>query len=139
MRLMTFLTGAAMVAAPAAFAEGDPAAGEKSFRKCMVCHQIGPEAENKTGPVLTGVVGRPAGSVDGFAYSKAMTEAAAGGLVWTEESLAGFLENPRKAMPGTKMSFPGIRKPEEIADLIAYLGTFSPAAGGDAATPAAGG
>ncbi|ABA78734.1 c-type cytochrome [Rhodobacter sphaeroides] len=126
MRLTTILAGAlALGAAQAAFAEGDPAAGEKAFRKCQACHQIGAEAQNKTGPVLTGVIGRPAASIEGFSYSKTLTEAAADGLVWDHAALETFLANPRKAMPGTKMAFPGIKKPQELADILAYLDTFS--------------
>lgn len=126
MRLTPLLAGAlALGTAHAAAAQGDPAAGEKAFRKCLACHQIGEGATSKTGPVLTGVVGRPAATVEGFAYSKAMAEAAEGGLVWDHAALEDFLANPRKAMPGTKMAFPGIRKPEELADIIAYLDTFS--------------
>ncbi|MGP3696232.1 c-type cytochrome [Rhodobacter sp. NSM] len=126
MRLTALLAGAlAFGAASAVLAEGDPAAGEKAFRKCLACHQIGADAQNKTGPVLTGVIGRPAASIDGFSYSDALSEAGSSGLVWDHAELENFLTNPRKAMPGTKMAFPGIRKPQELADIIAYLGTFS--------------
>lgn len=75
--------------------------------------------------VLTGVIGRPAASIEGFSYSKTLTEAAADGLVWDHAALETFLANPRKAMPGTKMAFPGIKKPQELADILAYLDTFS--------------
>lgn len=104
---------------------GDPAKGEKVFKKCAACHAVGPEAKNKVGPVLNGIVGRPAASVADFAYSDAMKAKAAEGLVWTEEEIGHLLENPKGYAPGTKMSFAGLRKEEERADVIAYLATFA--------------
>ncbi len=112
----------------AAFAEGDAAAGEKVFRKCMACHAVGPDAKNKVGPQLNGVVGREIASVDGFGYSDALKALAEGGTVWTEEEMAKFLEKPRDYAKGTKMSFAGLRKEDERADVIAYLASF-PAGG----------
>ncbi len=111
------------VAAPA-WAEGDPEAGEKVFRKCKACHMVGEGAKSRVGPVLNGVVGGPVASVEGFKYSDVFQEMAAEGAVWTEEELAAFLDSPRKYAKGTKMAFPGLRKEEEIADVIAYLATF---------------
>ncbi|MQW89016.1 c-type cytochrome [Sinorhizobium saheli] len=117
---------AGVVAPASAFdpAAGDPTAGEKVFRKCQSCHAIGPEAKSKTGPALTGVVGRPAGKFEGYAYSPAMTKEAEAGLVWTPEKIDAFLANPKKFLPGTKMTFAGLRKDQERADLIAYLAKF---------------
>lgn len=97
------------------------AAGEGVFRACRACHQIGEGATNRSGPHLNGVVGRVIGSVDGFRYSNGFAEAASAGTVWTEESLAAFLADPRGAMPGTKMSFRGISNEADIAAMIAYL------------------
>ena len=111
------------VAAPA-WAEGDPEAGEKVFRKCQACHMVGEGAKNRVGPALNGVVGGPVASVEGFKYSDVFQEMAAEDAVWTEEELAAFLDSPRKYAKGTKMAFPGLRKEEEIADVIAYLATF---------------
>jgi cytochrome c len=111
---------AEMAEAPAA----DPAlikAGEKAFRKCKSCHQIGAKAKNRVGPMLNGIVDGPAGAVDGFRYSKAMQAAAAEGLVWSHDELSAFLADPKGFMKGTKMSFRGVRKPEDIDALIAYL------------------
>ena len=131
------LTAAAFAAvAGPAFAEGDLEAGEKAFRKCLACHAIGEGAQHRTGPNLTGVIDRPAASMEGFSYSAAMTKAGGEGLVWTHESLGHFLQNPRKALPGTKMAFPGVRNPSEIKDILAYLGTFE-AASGASGQPAA--
>jgi len=106
--------------APAA----DPAmikAGSKVFRKCKSCHQIGAKAKNRVGPVLNGIVDGPAGAVDGFRYSKAMEAAAEEGLVWSHDELSAFLADPKGYMKGTKMSFRGVRKEEDIEALIAYL------------------
>ncbi|PPB79729.1 cytochrome c [Albidovulum inexpectatum] len=110
-----------------AMAAPDPAlvaAGEKVFRKCKACHKVGEGAKNGTGPVLNGVVGRPAAAVDGFKYSNAMKAAAEDGLVWTPENLHEYLAAPKKFIKGTKMSFAGLKKPEDIDAVIAYLSTF---------------
>ncbi len=104
---------------------GDPEKGEKVFRKCKACHDIGPDAKNKVGPILTGVVGRAVASVADFNYSDALKELAAEEGTWTPEELAAFLTKPREFAKGTKMSFAGLRKEEERADVIAYLATFS--------------
>ena len=104
---------------------GDAAAGERAFRRCAACHAVGEGAEIKAGPVLNGVLGRPAGTYEGFDYSDALLEfAAAEELVWTPETLDAFLTKPRDYIDGTKMAFAGLRKEEDRADLIAYLATF---------------
>lgn len=100
------------------------AAGEGAFRQCKSCHQVGDAARNRTGPILNNIVGNPAGAVDGFRYSSAMQEMAAGGLVWTESELAAFLADPRGYMSGTKMTFRGVRDEEDIVALIEYLKSF---------------
>ena len=107
-----------------AFADGDAAAGEKVFRKCKACHAVGEGAKNKVGPQLNGIVGMPAGKVESFKYSKGMLEAADGGLVWDEETLSAYLTKPKDVVPKTKMSFAGLRKEEDITNVIAYLQTF---------------
>ncbi len=99
----------------------DASKGEAVFKRCRACHAIGPAATNKAGPVLTGVVGRKAASVAGFNYSDAMHDAGSGGLVWTEEKLAQFLDAPDTAVPGNVMAFAGVKDPAERADLIAFL------------------
>lgn len=101
-------------------------AGEKAFRKCKACHEVGEGAKNRSGPHLNGVAGRAAAGVNGFKYSKAMNAAAKDGLIWNDEELAGFLAKPRAYMKGTKMSFAGLKTEDEIAATIAFLKTFSP-------------
>lgn len=98
----------------------DAAAGEKVFNKCKVCH-VADEDKNKVGPSLKGVIGRTAGTHPGFSYSPAMIAAGKGGLVWTEDQLKVYLKDPKSVVKGTKMAFPGLKKDDEIADVIAYL------------------
>ncbi|NNE51562.1 MAG: c-type cytochrome [Sulfitobacter sp.] len=100
------------------------AAGEKVFRKCKSCHQVGSGAKNRSGPVLTGIVGAPAGSVDGFKYSKAMASAGDAGLVWETSELDAFLADPKGYLKKTKMSFKGLDDEEDRAAVIAYLNSF---------------
>jgi cytochrome c len=102
---------------------GDPAAGEKVFKRCLACHMVGENAKTRVGPVLNGLIGRKAGSYEGFKYTEANKNS---GLVWDEPTLAKYLRNPREVIPGTSMVFPGIKKDEEIEDLIAYLKQFGP-------------
>jgi cytochrome c len=101
------------------------AKGEKVFKKCKACHQVGEDAKNKTGPILNGIVDHAAGAVDGFKYSKPMKAAAKDGLVWNEEELAAFLTKPKKYMKGTKMSFAGLKKEKDVEAVITYLKSHS--------------
>lgn len=108
----------------AAFDAELAAQGEKVFRKCKACHQIGEGAKNRSGPILTGIVGNNAGAVEGFKYSRALKQAAEGGLVWSETELAAFLAKPKSYMKGTKMSFAGLKKETDQAAVIEYLKSF---------------
>jgi len=110
--------------AGSALAEGDAAAGQKIFKKCKACHQVGDGAKNRLGPALNGIVGKEIASVEGFKYSKAFLAKKAEGLVWTEEALDAWLTKPRKFIKGTKMSFGGLKKESKRADVIAYLKGF---------------
>ncbi|HMB77686.1 MAG TPA: cytochrome c family protein [Kiloniellaceae bacterium] len=107
-----------------AMADGDPAAGEKVFKKCKACHVVDSD-KNRVGPSLKGLIGRTPGTVEGYKYSAAMVAYGEDGAVWDDETLEIYLEKPKALVPKTKMSFPGLKKPEDRADVIAYLKTFS--------------
>jgi cytochrome c len=108
---------AAGFAAAPALADGDAEKGAKVFRKCKTCHEIS-EEKNKIGPHLVGIIGREAGSVEGFAYSDAMKES---GITWDAETIAAYVAKPKEYVPGNKMVFVGLKKESQIEDLIAYL------------------
>jgi cytochrome c len=108
----------------AAAQEGSAEEGAEVFKKCRACHDVGPDAKNKIGPLLNGILGRKAGTIDGFAYSDANKAAGAKGLVWTEDVMFKYLENPLSYMPGTKMAFAGLKDAQDRKDVIAYLKTF---------------
>jgi cytochrome c len=101
------------------------AAGEAAWRQCRTCHAVGEGARNGTGPALNGIVGSAAAQIDGFRYSPAFVEAGANGLVWTEEALDAFLENPGAKIPRNRMSFRGVRSADERAALIAFLASHA--------------
>lgn len=119
--LAVALLGASLLPA---YAAGDVARGETVFKKCMACHAVGESARNKVGPVLNGLIGRTAGTADGFKYSNAMVEAGTGGLIWDEANLTAYLAAPKALVPGTKMTFAGLKEAQDIEDVIAYLATF---------------
>lgn len=100
----------------------DVAAGEKSFKKCLPCHAIGEGAKNKVGPVLNGLDGRPAGSIEGYSYSDANKKS---GITWNEASFLDYIKAPAAKVPGTKMAFAGIKNEKEAQDLWAYLKQFA--------------
>jgi cytochrome c len=102
----------------------DAATGERVFKQCASCHQVGVNAHGGFGPQLNGVFGRRAGSTADFAYSDAMKTS---GIVWDERSLAAFVRDPGKVVPGTKMRFWGIGDENQIAALLAYLRSFQQA------------
>lgn len=102
-----------------ALAEGDAIAGKAVFRKCMACHST--EAVNKVGPTLSGIIGRPVASIEDYSYSEAMRAFGEGGKQWNEGLIAEYLMAPKAMVPGTRMTFAGLKKIEDIANLIAYL------------------
>jgi len=120
----------ARVALPAmaffVFGLGSPASsadaqkGRRTFQQCVSCHAVESDS-NGFGPHLKGVLGRRAGSVSGYAYSQAMQDAGAAGLIWDEAALSAFLASPAKKVPGTKMRFYGFWFQSQIDDVIAYL------------------
>lgn len=121
---ITCLLGFALALTHAATAQaaGDAAAGEKVFKRfCTTCHIATEKGSPRQGPTLWGVVGRKAGSVEGFRYTSANKNS---GLTWTPEELDKYLTDPRAVVPGTAMAFAGVKNPEERANLIAYLATL---------------
>lgn len=96
---------------------GDTARGQTVFKKCTQCHSA-VEGKNGTGPSLYGIVGRPAGSIPNFRYSEANKTS---GITWTEQQMFEYLENPKKKIPKTIMAFAGLPKPQDRADVIAFL------------------
>jgi cytochrome c len=122
MKKLFMITAALGVLAAAPTMAGDIKAGEKVFKKCKACHVVDKE-KNKTGPHLVNIMGRTAGSLESYKkYSKAMKES---GIVWNEETLDGYLENPKKYIKGTKMAFGGLKKEKDRENVIAYLNSFS--------------
>ncbi|KAA2211461.1 cytochrome c family protein [Pseudoroseomonas oryzae] len=109
----------ALAAAPVAAQDAE--AGQRVFNQCRACHTINEGARSGVGPNLHGVIGRKAASLEGFRYSKAMQDKGAEGLTWNEESLTPYLRSPREVVPGTTMSFPGLRDEKRLQDLLAYL------------------
>jgi cytochrome c len=99
----------------------DAEKGQHAFNKCLPCHSIGPDAENKIGPELNGLDGRHSGAVPDFSYSDANKKS---GIVWNEATFKDYIRAPQALVPGTKMAFAGITNPQEIADLWAYIKQF---------------
>ncbi len=121
MRSGLLAIAAIVVAATAPVTAQDASKGEAVFKRCRACHAIGPAAQNKAGPVLTGIVGKKIASVPGFNYSDALKEEAAKGGTWTETKLTAFLQSPDTAIPNNVMAFPGIKNPGDLNDLVAFL------------------
>ena len=117
-KAMLIVIGIGMGMSVGATLAADVDAGKKVFRKCKACHTLKEGGKSAIGPNLYGVVGRNAATVDGFKYSKAMKES---GLVWDEATLTGYLTKPKEFLPGNKMPFPGLKKPEQIENVIAYI------------------
>ena len=105
-----------------AMADGDAAKGEKVFVKCKACHDV-EKGVSRVGPTLKGLLGRPVASVEGFKYSEDMLAKGKEGAVWDEALLTVYLPDPKAYAPKTKMVFAGLKKPEDIANLIAFLKT----------------
>jgi cytochrome c len=121
MMLRVMMAAAVLCAAAPAMA-ADPAAGEKAFAVCKACHKVGEGAKNGVGPTLNGVVGRAAGSAEGFNYSDAMKSS---GITWDEANLSEYVKNPKEKVPGNKMAFAGVKDDTKLADIIAFLGQFN--------------
>ena len=117
-----YVLAAALIALPvtAAYAD-DPAAGANTFKKCVVCHDIGETAKNKVGPQLNGLDGRQSGSAAGYNYSDANKKS---GITWSKETFEKYIIDPKAMVPGTKMIFPGIKNDTERDNLWAYISQF---------------
>jgi cytochrome c len=119
MMVRTLITATALIAASAGTALAqDVDKGATVFKKCAICHKIGPGATNLVGPELNGLDGRHSGSVAGYSYSDANKNS---GIVWNEQTFAEYIKDPRAKVPGTKMIFAGIKNEQEIKDLWAYI------------------
>ena len=116
--------------------EGDASRGEKLFSACAGCHQVGEGAQNKVGPHLDGLIGRTAGSVAGFKYSSAMRAAGEAGMTWTAANIAEYLEKPREFIPGNRMSYRGMPRAKDRADLVSWLKQISQETPGQAGATA---
>ncbi len=120
---LVFLSVAGIMFAVAsqALAAGDIAKGKKLAKKCKSCHTMNEGGKNRLGPNLFGILGKPAGGVEGYKYSKAMSSS---GIIWDESTFTEFITKPKKVIKGTKMSFKGIKKATQRADLLAYFSTL---------------
>ncbi|WP_417427149.1 c-type cytochrome [Hoeflea sp.] len=122
--LISMLFGSAIAASvsfpTAAFADGDAVKGSKVFKKCAACHTA-TEENNKIGPHLVGIVDRAVASIEGYKYSEAMIDHATEVPVWTAKALEDYLRAPRKVVKGTKMAFAGLKKDDDVENIIAYL------------------
>ena len=118
--LSVFAVFASLAGASSALAQ-DAAAGETSFKKCLACHSIGEGAKNKVGPVLNGLDGRKSGSVEGFSYSDANKNS---GITWNKDQFLEYIKDPKAKVPGTKMTFAGIKNENEAQNLWAYISSF---------------
>lgn len=117
----TILALALMCGLPVAAQAQDAEAGKTVFNVCKACHGIGPGAKNQVGPDLNGVLGRKAGTEEGFNYSEAMKNS---GITWDEANLIKYVGNPKGTVPGNKMVFAGIKDEQKAKDLVAYLESF---------------
>lgn len=112
-----------------ALADGHSEEGARLFRRCASCHEVGPDARNKVGPQLNEIMGRVAASAEGFRYSRALTAMADDGLVWDADMMDAFLTRPSDFVPGTRMSFSGVRKASDRHELIVFMSTLTPETG----------
>ncbi len=115
------LIAALLIGAALPAAAQDAEAGQRVFNQCRACHSINEGGRNGVGPNLHGVVGRKAGTSEGFRYSASLREKAEGGLTWNEETLRAYLANPKAVIPAGSMSYPGLRNEQQLNDLLAYL------------------
>jgi cytochrome c len=134
MRFFVLIAGAGLLSTVSASAQ-DIAAGEKVFVQCKACHQIGENAKNAVGPILNGLFGRKAGTIEGYSYSSANKNS---GITWDEATFREYIKDPKAKIPGTKMAFPGLKDPKQIDDVVAYLKQFDSTGKKTAAAPVGG-
>jgi len=96
----------------------DLTAGATSYKKCVTCHDVGPTAKNKVGPLLNGLDGRKSGTIAGYNYSEANKSS---GIAWSEATFLEYIKDPKARIPGTKMIFPGIKNEGEAKSLWAFI------------------
>ena len=121
-KLISLCAASAIVmAASGVLAAGDIAKGKKLAKKCKTCHTLNEGGKNRLGPNLFDILDKPAGAVKGYKYSKAMSSS---GIVWDGATFKDFVKKPKKVVKGTKMSFAGIKKATQRADLLAYFETL---------------
>ncbi len=112
------MIAAALLASTALAPAQDLTAGGTTYKKCAPCHDVGPTAKNKVGPLLNGLDGRKSGTVGGYNYSEANKNS---GIVWSQASFLEYIKDPKAKIPGTKMVFSGIKNETEAQNLWAYL------------------
>jgi cytochrome c len=120
MRSLVLVLGVGISSIVPGYAQ-DAASGAKIFVQCKACHQIGENAKNAVGPVLNGLFGRKAGMIEGYSYSPANKNS---GITWDEATFREYIKDPKAKIPGTKMTFPGLKDPKQIDDIVAYLKQF---------------
>src|ERR671916_3205082 len=120
MRVFILAFSAATLVAMSGHAQ-DPAAGERVFAQCRACHQVGENAKNAVGPILNGLFGRTAGTVEGYSYSPANKNS---GITWDEAIFSEYIKDPKAKVPGTKMVYAGLKDEQRINDLIAFMKQF---------------
>ena len=125
MRRLTLALATAVAVFPfaARAQDGDPAAGARVFNQCRACHVIENNGRNGVGPNLHGIVGRRAATIENFRYSANMRTMGEAGHTWTEDNLRAYIRNPKDVAPQGSMAFPGVRNPQQLNDVIAYLRT----------------
>ena len=119
--MLCILTACASYAGTRAAWAQSAEAGERVFAQCRACHQVGEAAKNPVGPQLNGLFGRKTGSVEGYSYTEANKNA---NITWDEATFRDYIVDPKGKIPGTKMAFAGLKNPQQVSDLIAYLKQF---------------
>jgi cytochrome c len=122
--LRLWAAGLAFAVPVTARAGSDVEAGARIFKLCVSCHSVTDQAR-KIGPTLNGVFGRRAGTVPGYKYSAFMVMAGEAGLMWDEAELAAYIADPKGRIPNNSMAFAGLKKPQDVANVVAYIRQFS--------------